>query len=147
MPDRTLITETYGSVLLAPEVPCLIVQWHTFANRQQFRSFMDRSLELYIQEHRHTQPLGLLGDTRLVGAVTPDDQHWLRTDWNPRAYAAGIRHMGFVAPESVFGQISVQSYTNNTEAANAYTINIAHYNTLPEAKQWLHQALQEPAIG
>ncbi|RFP66086.1 hypothetical protein D0N36_05015 [Hymenobacter lapidiphilus] len=147
MPDSALITETYGSMLLAPEVPCLIVQWHTFANRQQFRSFMDRSLELYIQEGQRTRPLGLLGDTRQVGAVTPDGQNWLRTNWNPRAYAAGIRHMGFVASESIFGQISVQSYTDNTEAANAYAINIAHYNTLPEAKQWLHQALHGPAIG
>ncbi|MBT2557794.1 hypothetical protein J7E24_08355 [Hymenobacter sp. ISL-91] len=147
MPDRILITETYGSMLLAPEVPCLIVQWHSFANRQQFQSLMDRGLALYIEESHRTRPLGWLADTRLVSAVTPDDQHWLRTDWNPRAHAAGIRHVSFVSPESVFGQMSVQGYTANTANADAYTIEVVHYRTLPEAKHWLQQALHGPAAG
>ena len=147
MPDRTLITETYGSVLLAPEVPCPLIQWHAFANRQQFRSFMDRGLDLCIQESSRTRPLGWLADTRQVSATTPDDPHWLRTAWNPRAYAAGIRHISFVSPETVFGQMAVQNYTANTEKDEGYLIDIAHYRTLPETKQWLRQALHGPAAG
>ncbi|MFD2783874.1 hypothetical protein [Hymenobacter rubripertinctus] len=147
MPDTTLIAEPYGSMLLAAEVPCLIVQWHGFANRQQFQSLMDRGLALYMEESRRTRPLGWLADTRLVSAVTPDDQQWLRTNWNPRAHAAGIRHVSFVSPESVFGQMSVQGYTANTAAADAYAIDVAHHRTLPEAKRWLRQALQELAAG
>ncbi|SEU06160.1 hypothetical protein [Hymenobacter actinosclerus] len=147
MPDSTLIAESYGSMLLAPEVPCLIGQWHTFANRQQFRSLMDRGLDLYIQESHRTQPLGWLADTRQISAITPDDQNWLRTDWNPRAYAAGIRHVSFVAPESVFGQMAVQGYTANTQSADAYAIEVVHHQTLPEAKQWLRRALHRSAAG
>ncbi len=142
MADTVLIAEPYGSMLLAPEVPCLIVQWHGFANRQQFRSLMDRGLALYIIEASRTRPLGWLADTRLISAITPDDQQWLNTDWNPRAYAAGIRHVSFVLAESVFGQMSVQSYTANTEAAAAYVIEPSHHRTLPEAKRWLRAALR-----
>ncbi|OWP62507.1 hypothetical protein CDA63_14020 [Hymenobacter amundsenii] len=147
MPDLALLTEPYGSMLLASEVPCLIVQWHSFANRQQFQSLMDRGLALYIEESHRTRPLGWLADTRLVSAITPDDQQWLRTDWNPRAHAAGIRHVSFVSPESVFGQLSVQGYTTNTEAADAYAIEVSHHRTLPEAKRWLRQMLHKPAAG
>ena len=141
MADTSLITESYGSMLLAPDVPCLIVQWHGFANSQQFQSLMDRGLDLYIDEARRTQPLGWLADTRLVGAVTPAVQEWLAQDWNPRAYAAGIRHCSFVSPETVFGQVSVQQYTVRTEVADAYFIEPAHHRTLAEAKRWLKQQL------
>jgi hypothetical protein len=142
MPDIVLIAESYGSMLLAPEVPCLIVQWHGFANRQQFQSLMDRGLDLYIEEVTRTQPLGWLADTRLISAITPTDQAWLDDSWNPRAYAAGIRHVSFVQAENVFGQMAVQSYTANTEAAAAYIIEPSHHRTLPEAKRWLRAALR-----
>jgi hypothetical protein len=141
MADIVLIEESYGSMLLAREVPCLIVQWHGFANRQQFQSLMDRGLDLYIEEATRTQPLGWLADTRLISAITPTDQTWLDTVWNPRAYAAGIRHVSFVLAENVFGQIAVQNYTANTEAAAAYVIEPSHHRTLPEAKRWLRNAL------
>lgn len=146
MVDIVLIEESYGSMLLAREVPCLIVQWHGFANRQQFQSLMDRGLALYSEEARRTQPLGWLADTRHISAITPADQQCLNTDWNPRAYTAGIRHVSFVLAENVFGQIAVQNYTSNTEAAAAYVIEPAHFRTMPEAKHWLHRALQ-PAAG
>ena len=142
MADTVLVAEPYGSMLLTLEVPCLVVQWHGFANRQQFRSLMDRGLALYITEASRTRPLGWLADTRLISAITPDNQQWLNTDWNPRAYATGIRHVSFVLAESVFGQMSVQSYTVNTEVAAAYVIEPSHHRTLPEAKRWLRAALR-----
>ena len=146
MPDTSLLTESYGAMLLAPEVPCLIVQWHGFANSQQFRSLMDRGLALYAEESRRTRPLGWLADTRRLSAITSADQQWLSADWNPRAHAAGIRHVSFVSPESVFGQISVQSYTANTEAASGYAIEPAHHRSMPEAKRWLRRMLHPPAV-
>lgn len=130
-------------MLLAPEVPCLIVQWHGFANRQQFQSLMDRGLDLYKEEARRTQHLGWLADTRRISAITPADQEWLNMDWNLRAYAVGIRHVSFVTPENVFGQIAVQSYTTKTTAAATYNIETAHHLTMHDAKHWLHQVLHQ----
>ena len=83
---------------------------------------MNGGLELYKDEAARTQPLGWLADTRNVQAVKPADQEWMRTDWNIRAQQAGINHVSFVVPESVFGQISVQSYTHNVAEANEYEI-------------------------
>jgi len=102
---------------------------------------MDRGLDLYSEEARRTRPLGWLADTRLVGATTPALQEWLTHDWNPRAYAAGIRHVSFVSAESVFGQISVQQYATQTEEAADYGIEPAHHRTLAAAKRWLQQQL------
>lgn len=86
---------------------------------------MDRGLELYRAEARRTKPLGWLADTRLVGALRSDVQQWMKDGWNARAAAAGIRHVSFVVPETVFGQISVSTYSNNATADEAYRLTIS----------------------
>ncbi len=141
MPSVVLIAEPYGSLLFAPEVPCLIVQWHGFANSSAFRSLMDRSLALYKAEARRTKALGWLADTRRLGALRSDVQQWMKDDWNLRATAAGIRHVGLVAPETVFGQISVGTYTSNTVTSRAYALTPRQHHTLEAAKTWLQTEL------
>jgi hypothetical protein len=143
MSDVVLIAEPYGSMLFAPEVPCLVVQWHGFANSAEFRSLMDRGLELYRAEARRTKPLGWLADTRLVGAVRSDVQQWMKDDWNVRAATAGIRHVSFVVPETVFGQISVGTYADNVAKVDAYAIDPSQHHTLAAAKAWLREQLQQ----
>ncbi len=142
MSDTVVHAEPYGSLLFAPKVPCFIIAWHGFANSEQFRFLMNRGLELYEAEAARTQPLGWLADTRDVQAVKPTDQEWMHTDWNLRAYAAGIRHVSFVVPETVFGQISVQSYTSKVAGTSTYDIETVQSPTLKEAKKWLKQAIR-----
>ena len=142
MPDTVVHAEPYGRLLFSPKVPCFIICWQGFANSKQFRFLMNRGLELYIAEAARIQPLGWLADTRDVQAVKPADQEWMRTDWNVRAHHAGIRHVSFVVPETVFGQISVQSYTHNVAETNAYEIETVQHRTLQEAKNWLRAAIR-----
>ncbi|OUJ76111.1 hypothetical protein [Hymenobacter crusticola] len=142
MPDLTLASEPYGAVLFAPEVPCVIIQWHTFANRQQFRSLMDRALAAYQTEiAQHPAPIGWIADSRQLSALTPDDQAWCETDWNPRAYAAGVRYIGIVIPESIFGKIAVQQYVTNVLHNDHYTFETRTFSTVSETKKWLKQML------
>lgn len=128
-------------MLLAPEVPCLIVAWYGFANSEQFRALMDHGLELYQAEAGRTQPLGWLADTRCLSAIRAADQQWLEADWNRRAYTAGIRHVSFVVPESVFGQMTVNTYSSNALASSAYSFTISQHRTLAEAKARLSHEL------
>ena len=142
MADITLVSEPYGAVLHAPEVPCIIIQWHSFANKQQFRSLMDRALAAYQAERaQHLVPLGWIADSRQLSALTPDDQAWCDTDWNPRAYALGVRYIGIVIPESIFGKIAVQQYVTNILHNDGYTFETRTFSSVQETKQWLRQML------
>ncbi|GGF01825.1 hypothetical protein [Hymenobacter cavernae] len=142
MTDITLISEPYGSILFTPAVPCITIQWHSFANRQQFRSLMDRALVAYQTElAHHPRPLGWIADSRQLSALTPDDQNWCDTDWNPRAYAAGIRHIGIVIPESIFGKIAVQQYVTNVLHSDGYTFETRNFSSPQETKEWLQEVL------
>ncbi len=144
MPDLLLHAEPYGSLLRDAEVPCIIISWHGFANSAQFRFLMNHGLELYAAEAVRTQPLGWLADTRGLSAVKLADQDWLKDDWNHRAAAAGIRHVGFVVPESVFGQITVQNYSTNAANATQYHIVPLQHRTVAEAKAWLKKVIHQP---
>jgi hypothetical protein len=118
--DTVPYAQPYGALLLAPEVPCLVVAWYGFANSEQFRGFLNRGLELYRVEAQHTKHLGWLADTR--GHIRAADQQWLATDWNLRAYQAGIRHVRFVEPESVSVQITVNMSSSNALASTDHRL-------------------------
>ena len=141
MADTVLYTQPYGAILLAAEVPCLIVAWYGFANSEEFRELMDRGLDLYKAEAQRTPHLGWLADTRSHSAIRTADQEWLATDWNRRAYVAGIRHVCFVVPESVVGQITVNTYASNATATGEYPITSSLHRTLAEAKAELRATL------
>jgi hypothetical protein len=146
--DTVLYAQPYGAMLLAPEVPCLIVAWYGFANSEQFRALMDQGLALYNAEAQRTWPLGWLADTRGHSAIRAADQEWLAADWNRRAYAAGIRHVSFVVPESVVGQITVNTSCGNALAHLDYPLTASLHRTLAEAKAELRATLlggQRPA--
>ncbi len=142
MSDTTLLSESYGAIHLAPEVPSTIIQWTGFANSEQLRYLMNETLRQYSSEtKRHKGPVGWIADLRGLGAVKSADQEWLDTDWNPRAYAAGVRYMAFVDAETVFGKISGKQYATNVMQSEHYTFNICYLPTLAAAKEWLAEVL------
>ncbi|MFC6221901.1 hypothetical protein ACFP2F_01510 [Hymenobacter artigasi] len=142
MSDTTLLSESYGAIQLASEVPSTIIQWTGFANSEQLRYLMNETLRQYISETRRQDgPVGWIADMHGLGAVKSADQEWLHTDWNPRAYAAGVRYMAFVEAESVFGKISVNQYVTNVTQSEQYTFHIRYLPTLAAAKAWLAEVL------
>lgn len=143
MADITLVTHSYGSVLFDADVPCIITRWHSFANRQQFQTMMDEALVCYQTEAKRTWPLGWLADTRQMSALTSDDQRWLNTSWNPRAYAAGIQYVCIVQSENVFGQIAATNYSTNTLATKEYQIQPVTQPDVDRAKEWLRTLVRQ----
>lgn len=142
MSDITLVSEAYGAVYLAPEVPCIIIQWTGFANSEQLRYLMNAAQASYIDEaKRQPGALGWIADSRGLGAVRSADQEWLHTEWNPSAYQAGVRYIAIVEAETVFGKISAQQYVTNVTRSEAYTFHTRTLPTLEAAKQWLQEVL------
>ncbi|OGX85596.1 hypothetical protein [Hymenobacter glacialis] len=142
MSDKTTLTEPYGTIQLAPEVPSIVLTWTGFANSEQLRNLMDETLRQYIGEtKRHKGPVGWIADLQGLGAVKQVDQEWLLTHWNPRAYVAGVRYIAFVEAESVFGKISGKQYVTNVAQSEEFTFHIRYVPTLAAAKAWLAEVL------
>lgn len=70
MSDTTLVSEAYGAIHLAPEVPSTIIQWTGFANSEQLRYLLDETLRQYISEtKRHKGAVGWIADMHGLGTV------------------------------------------------------------------------------
>jgi hypothetical protein len=144
MSHHVLLTESYGSLLWAPEVPCLIVRFHGFVSLPQYQELMNRGLSLLVSQSQGRRPLAWVADTRQMSALSVDAQHWVATDWNPRAQAAGLRHLCFVYPENVFGHIAVQLHLAHAEARPDHGFQLSLHDTLSGAIQELRHSLRAP---
>lgn len=135
MSEQVIIREAYGSVVVDASVPCVIVQFHCFANRDQFKHIMDSGLAYHQAHSRPAQPWGWVGDTRQMGAIPREVQQWLTDDWNLRAYASGIREISIVVSENIFGQLATQQYAQKTATEQAkYAIEPVYYASMSAAK-------------
>lgn len=136
MPDKVIFSAPYGAVLADSAVPCVIIQLLGFANRVEFTDLMERGLAHYSSHSTPAHPWGWVGDVRQMGAIPQAVQQWLADDWNPRAFAAGVREVSIVDAENVQGQLAAQRYAQTTQAeAERYEIEARYYATLEDAKQ------------
>ncbi|GAB3298857.1 hypothetical protein [Hymenobacter tenuis] len=143
MPEEIILAEPYGSVLADAQVPCVIVQFHGFANTTEFKNIMETGLAYYRVHSQVLRPWGWIGDVRQMGAIPQAVQQWLTTDWNRRAFSAGIREVSIVLSANVLGQLATQHYVKSTHAQlDQYEINSAFYPSLEAAKQGAREALR-----
>lgn len=107
-----------------------------FANSTQFKHIMESGLAHYVAHATAARPWGWVGDTRHMGAIPQAVQQWLTDDWNPRAYAAGIREISIIVSENVLGQLATQQYAQRTTTRQeTYELEPVYYPTLAKGKR------------
>lgn len=135
MSDKVIFSQPFGSVLVDATVPCIITQWHAFANANDFIAMMEAATQYFASHSTSAQPWGWVGDVRQMGAIPAKAQAWLISEFNNRAVTAGLREMSIVVAETVFGQLSAQRYAQETaNATETYELHTAFYNSLESAK-------------
>jgi hypothetical protein len=140
--DQIIFSQPYGVVLVDASVPCIITQWHAFANATEFMELQGFALAYFEAHSSPERPWGWVGDVRQMGAIPAKAQAWLVADFNPRATAAGLREVSVVVAENVFGQIATQRYIDETrQHQNRAALHTQPYNSLASAKAGARQAL------
>lgn len=141
MSERVILATSYGVALADATVPCVITQWHAFANKTEFIALQGAALTYFEQHATPAAPWGWIGDVRRMGAIPAEAQRWLQDEFNPRAQAAGLRLVAVVVAETIFGQIATQRYAQQTQASPGSNIAVQYYQSLEEAKEAMRQAL------
>jgi hypothetical protein len=67
----------------------------------------------------------------LIGA---DDQHWLSTNWIPRAMEAGLRTVAMITPVFYFNRVAVE---NVGQKLDPETLILQHFDNRASARGWL----------
>jgi hypothetical protein len=140
MSEQIILATPYGTALADESVPCVITQWHSFANKTEFVALQGTALAYFEQHSTPTKPWGWVGDVRHMGAIPEEAQRWLQEEFNPRALAAGLRVVSVVVAESIFGKIATQRYAHQT-TTTAAILGVTYYSSLADAKAGARQGL------
>lgn len=144
MSDKSIFSQPYGTVLVDAGVPCVITQWHSFANATDFIALQNFALEYFEAHSTPAKPWGWVGDVRHMGAIPTKAQAWLVAEFNHRATAAGLREVSVVVSENVFGQLATQRYAQETTQANdRYVLHTEFYDSLEAAKNGARAAVAQ----
>lgn len=106
------------------------MKWKKLAAGDEFRHGLDQGLNLLIEKKSNKW----LADLRKLGVVEKEDQIWSNENWFPRAYAAHIKYMAIVVPQSVFAKMSMNEIMRKV---NSEELTIFYHEELNEARQWL----------
>lgn len=120
----------YLTVRYDDSVDAVVMNWHDFAQGEDFRDGLDTGLELVNEKRAENW----LADLREMGAVAEDDQEWANTDWFPRAMGTSLTNMAIIKPESVVANMSVDNIMQEVEGGELTT---HYFDNRPEAEQWL----------
>lgn len=131
-----LFEEKYGTLEYDSTVPCITATFNGFMSSEQFRAFLTTGLDHLIEKKQlHDRILWLADTTKHV--VQPDkDTHWVAEVWNPRALKGGIRHVAFVLPENVFGNMSVKRYSDSNKSKQEAMMDVQMFGDITSAKNW-----------
>ena len=141
MSDTIIFSQPYGSVLVDAAVPCVITQWHAFANATEFIALMEAATSYFTTHSTASRPWGWVGDVRQMGAIPARAQAWLIAEFNHRAAGAGLREMSIVVAETVFGKLASQRYAQETMQTDHYQLAANFYDSLATAKAGARAAL------
>lgn len=145
MPDQVIYSQPFGTVLVDASVPCLLTQWHRFANATDYVALLEAALTYFEAHSTPARPWGWVADVRQMGAIPARAETWLLSDFNPRVAAAGLRELSALVAENIFGQIASQRYIKHTaQAHDQYALHTTYYDSLEAAKAGAKAALQQP---
>ena len=115
------------------EVPCVIMTWKGYATSREFREANERILGV-LTERKASK---LLGDSKEFVLIGADDQHWLSSNWIPRALEAGLRTVALVTPVFYFNRVAIESVGQTLDPE---ALILQHFDNRDAARQWLVSA-------
>lgn len=121
--------------------PCVTVRFEGFMNSEEFRDFLNKGLDFLVSEMgKRKREILWLADTRKHEVQPARDTQWVSDVWNPKAFKAGLRHVAFVLPEKVFGQLAVNNYAKENDQKDESKMAIKMFGDPEKAKNWYKES-------
>ena len=127
-----LFERPYVTLELDEPFKCLTQRWKGFADSQQFREGITKSLEVFQQK----QIDKIISDTQNASLVKKEDTDWVATTITPKLVQCGLRRIAFIIPANVFTQMSVDNFKNETKGG----VRIQYFDDYEKAKEWISKA-------
>jgi SpoIIAA-like len=136
-----------GVVEYDPSVPCVIIRFNGYMSSSEFRTFLTKGLDFLLSEmKKKNKEILWLADTRAHSVQSEEDTKWVSEVWNPKAYQGGLRHVAFVLPEKVFGQLAINNYAKNNDQNKQSQMKIKMFDQLERAKMWFREVKKQELV-
>jgi hypothetical protein len=139
---ESLFKEPYLECFLDSDAKVLFHVWTSKPTSVQFREGLTKVFNEY-QKHKgkFTTPLHWLGDTRLMGVVSVDDQGWLQKTWNGMLFEkAGVKTHVVIIGNDVFAKYAMEKF--KTSMQQLYADRNLQLETFPDkdsAYKWFRK--------
>jgi hypothetical protein len=104
----TILDNDYATLMYYPDQKIVHHVFHKPISGQEFRSVLNRGADL-LREHGASK---WLSDDRNNSMLSPEDTEWSKTDWFPRASAAGWRFWALVVPPDLMARLNLKEFVD-----------------------------------
>lgn len=144
MKTEALYTLGESTIVYDPSVPCMIATHVGFQTSEEFRTFLNKGLELMIEKIKEKGTMAWLPNIRNFDALDERDLQWAAADWNERAYLAGIKHVAFVLADDDYdlATIGAETYVEAGQSQKEKPqMTTRMFKDEESAKAWLREVL------
>jgi hypothetical protein len=131
MTKITILDTEYATLWYHPESKIVHHQFHKFIYGEQFRSILEKGLEVFKEKGAEKW----LSDDRKNSALPTKDMEWGLGDWNPRVFAAGWKYWAIVMPDKIAGQMNINRLMKENIEQGGLIVKV--FDDPDEALQWL----------
>jgi hypothetical protein len=130
MNAMTILDNEYATLVYHPESKIVHHVFHKPISGEEFRKVLDGGIAL-LQKHEARK---WLSDDRNNSALSDEDTEWSKSDWFPRAQAAGWKFWALVVPPDLMARMNLKEFVDTYFDAGLRTMV---FTDPEEAKEWL----------
>ncbi|MHA7963372.1 hypothetical protein ACX93W_04430 [Paenibacillus sp. CAU 1782] len=119
----------HATVTWNEENKVVVLQWKSFAKGEQYRTPLNKVLELAVQKRTNKA----LYDSRHLAVISPDDQEWVAQEWYLRSMEAGIKYSALIVPHKAIAKSSANRMLSGMDISNP----TQEFHDIDEAFHWL----------
>ncbi len=128
--------EPWCKIYYLNDLDCVYLDWHGFAEDDQFQEACYASLDL-LKEKKLSKMIADNTDARVVSIANQD---WLNEVWFPKAYKEGYRASAIVVSKDLFNEVAVKKIVSEMDGG-LFTVHF--FQNLEAAKDWLREITDE----
>ncbi len=146
MTMKSLFKESYLECFIDSDAKVLFHVWLTKPTNEQFKQGLTKVFDQYQIQKKQISPLHWLGDTRLLGVISIENQGWLDKVWNDMLFIkAGVKTHAVIIGTDVFAKYAMEKFKTSMQAKyNDKDLRLETFPDKESAYKWFKSV--EPSL-
>jgi hypothetical protein len=117
---QTIFSEDFLDCFFDQEAKVFFHVWKRKPKGDEFRNGLTKVYNEYMSHKKQHPVLHWLGDTRLMGVVSMEDQTWLDKVWNEMLFVkAGVKTHAIIIGTDIFAKYAMEKFNKSMQTKYA----------------------------